>query len=55
MYTRALKNSVRDVLRWYDDLCETAENNPADVEDWIVNGADHFDDLKEKLKGENND
>jgi len=42
-----LHDSIADVLRWFDDLCEILDNNPADVEDWITNGADHFDELKE--------
>ena len=44
---RNLNESINDVLRWFDDLCEIQENNPADVECWIMNGAEHFDELKE--------
>ena len=47
---KPIERDVNDVLRWFDDLCEIAENNPADVEDWIANGADYFDDLKASLE-----
>ena len=46
---KPIERDVNDVLRWFDDLCKIAENNPADVEDWITNGADYFDDLKVSL------
>lgn len=40
------ESAIKDVLRWFDDLSDIVENNPADIEDWVVNGADHFDALR---------
>ncbi len=42
------RTEIEVVQDWFDELCKLVEQYPvpADVEDWIVKGADHFDDLK---------
>lgn len=42
----ATPNDVADIVRWFDELRDIIENNPADVTSWIANGADRIDLLR---------
>ena len=47
---KPIERDVDAVLQWFDDVNEIVDNNPADVESWIINGADDFGALKASLQ-----